>query len=73
MVPGRLRNPYNSFEEPFWNLRVYVKDAWATNPTTSAEVFYTDFNAVTFPMPTEFGLSGPLGDTFGFRVSVRRP
>lgn len=73
MMPGRLRNPYNSFEEPFWNLRVYIKDPWATFPTQSVEIFYNELDRVQFSTPTEFGLVGPLADTFGFRVSVRRP
>ena len=73
MMPGRLRNPYNSFEEPFWNLRVYIKDPWATTPTQSTEIFYSELDRVRFNPPNEFGLAGPLADTFGYRVNVRRP
>jgi hypothetical protein len=73
MDPGRLGNPYNTIEDPIWNLRVYIKDAWVLNPTQSAEVFYNELARVTFPEATEFGLAGPLGDTFGFRVNLRRP
>jgi hypothetical protein len=73
MTPGRLRNPYNSFEEPFWNLRVYIKQPWVTNPTQSTEIFYNELDRVRFNPPSEFGLAGPLADTFGYRVNVRRP
>ena len=74
MVPGRLGNPYNSIEDPIWNLRVYIKDPWTTaNPTQSVEIFYNELDRVTFSEPTDFGLSGPLADSFGFRVSIRRP
>jgi hypothetical protein len=73
MMPGRLRNPYNSFEDPFWNLRVYIKDPWVPTPTQSTEIFYNELDRVRFREPTEFGLAGPLADTFGFRVNIRRP
>jgi len=71
--PGRLGNPYNTIEDPIWNLRVYLKDPWFTNPTQAVEIFYNELDRVAFPEATEFGLAGPLADSFGFRVSVRRP
>jgi hypothetical protein len=73
MDPTRLGNPYNTIEDPIWNLRVYIKDPWVTNPTQSVDIFYKDLNQVVFPELTEFGPAGPLADSFGFRVNIRRP
>jgi hypothetical protein len=71
---GELHNPYNvGFNDPMWTLRVFIKDGWAPNLTTSAGLFYNEPDRVTFPMPNEFGLAGPLSDTFGFTVNIRRP
>jgi len=71
--PGRLGNTYNTIEDPIWNLRVFVKDPWVTNPAQSAEIFYNEPDRVRFPEVTEFGLAGPLADTYGFRVNLKRP
>jgi hypothetical protein len=66
-------NPYNTgFIDPQWTLRVYMKDKWFDNPAVAAGLFYNELDRVTINHPT-FGLVGPLSDTFGYNVRVRRP
>jgi hypothetical protein len=66
-------NPYNTgFVDPQWTLRVYMKDKWFDNPATTAGIFYDGLDAVMINDPT-FGLVGPLSDTFGYNVRLRRP
>jgi hypothetical protein len=68
-----LTNPYNTgFLSPQWTLRVYIKDKWFENPAVSAGLFFDRLDAVTINHPT-FGLVGPLSDTFGYNVRIRRP
>jgi hypothetical protein len=68
-----LVNPYNTgFVDPQWTLRVYLKDKWFENPATTAGLFYTELDRVEINDMT-FGLRGPLSDTFGYNVRLRRP
>jgi hypothetical protein len=71
---GGRRNPYvTGVTAPMWTLRVFIKDPWGGNPTRSAGLFYDQLDRVSFPRSTEFGLFGPLSETFGFTVSIHRP
>jgi hypothetical protein len=68
-----LVNPYNTgFVDPQWTLRVFLKDKWFESPTTSAGLFYTELDKVEINDST-FGLRGPVSDTFGYNVRIRRP
>ncbi|HMJ50707.1 MAG TPA: hypothetical protein VK540_01485 [Polyangiaceae bacterium] len=68
-----LTNPYNTgFIDPQWTLHVFLKDSWVDNPAVSAGLFYNELDRVTINHPT-FGLVGPLSDTFGYNVRIRRP
>jgi hypothetical protein len=49
-----------------------MKDKWFDNPATTAGIFYDGLDAVMINDPT-FGLVGPLSDTFGYNVRLRRP
>jgi hypothetical protein len=69
-----LRNPYNvGVTDPMWNLRVYIKEPWGPNITESAGLFYhqpSDY--VTYTELTDFGPQGPIADSWGFHVEIRR-
>jgi hypothetical protein len=72
---GDRLNPYNKgFNDPMWTLRVFIHNPWGQNLAQSAGLFYTEPDRVVFPMENlDFGLVGPLSDTYGFNVTVQRP
>jgi hypothetical protein len=71
---GDYHNAYNGLTDPQWNLRAFVKDPWASDLAQSASIFYDEPDRVQFPTPDEeYGLAGPLSDTFGYRINIRRP
>jgi hypothetical protein len=69
-----LNNPYNvGFNNPMWTLHVHLKDPWTPAVPASAEIFYDDLGTVPLPESAQLGPFGPLSDTFGFNVRLRRP
>jgi hypothetical protein len=69
-----LRNVYNvGVTDPMWNVRVYIKDPWGPNLTESAGLFFHEpADYVTYTTLTDFGPQGPVSDTWGFHVNIRR-